>query len=207
MLSQHGSQPLGALPNMNYRQLRCQRGMSRTDRPVPGDYACHTLALAPGLRRGSEEEQVELIWRVCLASGFAYRLARRRLGILMQADHVRIIQGGQHRRVGADTSANRASAIRSRLRYLIAAKVPGASCRASTASPEPPEPGGSGSVCLGTVYSATFCLLAAVPGRVTRPVTSVSSRIGCACFRAAGPGRGWGAAGGAWRAAAGPAAR
>ena len=198
MLSQHGSQPLGALPNMNYRRLRCQRGLPRTDCPVPGVCACHTLALAPGLRRGSEEEQVELIWRVCLASGFAYRLARRRLGILMQADHVRIIQGGQHRRVGADTSANRASAIRSRLRSLIAAKVPGASCRASTTSPKPPEASGSSSVYSGNGPLSHVRLLAAVYRRVTRLLTTVSSRIGRACFRVAALGRGWCAAGGAW---------
>ena len=40
--------------------------------------------------------------------------------MLMQLDHVRIIQRGQHRRLTTDISANRASASRSRLGYLIA---------------------------------------------------------------------------------------
>ena len=42
------------------------------------------------------------------------------------------------------------------------------------------------------------CPLAAVSRRVTLPVTRVSPRVVCFFFRAAGPGRGWGAAGGAW---------
>ena len=40
--------------------------------------------------------------------------------MLMQPDHVRIIQRGQHRRLTTHISANRASASRSRLGYLIA---------------------------------------------------------------------------------------
>ena len=40
--------------------------------------------------------------------------------MVMQPNHVLIIQRGQHRRLTADISANRAPAGRSRLGYLIA---------------------------------------------------------------------------------------
>jgi hypothetical protein len=42
-------------------RLHLSQKTIRNNDPVPGVCACHTLALAPGLRWGSEEEQVELV--------------------------------------------------------------------------------------------------------------------------------------------------
>ena len=49
--------------------------------------------------------------------------------------------------------ANSGSASSSRRRYLIATRVPDASCLASTTSPNPPEPSAFSSVYPGTFHS------------------------------------------------------
>ena len=50
-------------------------------------------------------------------------------------------------------AANPGSASRSRRRYLTATKVPDSSCRASTTSPNPPEPSTRSSVYPGIFHS------------------------------------------------------
>ena len=180
---------------MNYRQLRCRRGLSRTDRPVPGVAPAILWLQACG--GGAKRSRLSssggpVSQRICVPT------RQTATDMLMQLDHVRIIQRGQHRRLTTDISANRASASRSRLGYLIA---PG--CPAHHAGPAPhhrnrlrraaPARCTPGNGPLGHV-----CLLAAVSRRVTRLLTTVSSRIGRACFRVAALGRGWCAAGGAW---------
>jgi len=72
----------------------------------------------------------------------------------IQPDHVRVIHGGQRGRLAAEQAGEPGVGQLCR-RYLIATKVPEASCRAATTSPNPPEPSVRSPVNPGTFQLAT----------------------------------------------------
>ena len=200
MLRQSRELDLGSASGATYAEyellkLRCQRGLSRTDRPVPGVAPAILWLHACG--EGAKRSRLSssggpVSQRICVPT--RQTATRHAHAAGSRADHPTSPAPPPHHGYLRDPRISQQVPAR----VLDRPRVPGASCRASTTSPKPPEASGSSSVYSGNGPLSHVRLLAAVYRRVTRLLTTVSSRIGCACFRVAALGRGWSAVGGVW---------